>query len=153
MERQVWLLVALVWVPFVSIFAFAAPALAEQVGDSYPHMAFHVLSSGLLVWAAVVAWRLRREARARTQRVALSLLLVSVPLAVVGNLLELASAVDRFVADGWQSERTPDLFEGDAGLHVWASSVTIPSLMVSMLASVLIAVLVTVQGRRRQAVG
>lgn len=151
--KPFWVLVALVWVPFVSIFAFAAPPVAEAVGDSYPHMAFHVFASVLLVAATVRAWRLHRQARARLERSLLTVLLVSVPLAVAGNVAELGVAVARFVSDGWESTRTPDLFESGSGLHAVASNLTIPALMASMLLVLALVTAAGVRGRRLEPVG
>lgn len=141
-------LVALVWVPFVSIFGFASPALADAVGDSHPHVAFHVFSPALLVGALVLARRMVHEAATRSQRVLLRVLLVTVSVAVVGNLVELVAAVRRLAADGWQSLRTPDVFEGP-GLHQVGANLTIPGLMVSMLLVLAFALTAALQGRRR----
>jgi hypothetical protein len=151
--KRLFLLVALVWVPFVSIFAFASPALAEAVGDSHPHMAFHVFAPVLLVAALVLARRLLREASTRAQRVLLRVLVVTVGVAVVGNIVELVAAVVRFAEDGWRSLRTPDVFEGP-GLHAWGASLTIPALMLSMVTVLgLVAVTAFQEGRRPEPVG
>ena len=141
-------LVALVWVPFVSIFGFASPALADAVGDSHPHVAFHLFSPVLLVAALVLARRMLGEAATRTQRVLLRVLLVTVAVAVLGNVFELVAAVRRLAADGWQSLRTPEVFEGP-GLHQVGANLTIPGLMVSMLLVLALALAVLLQGRRR----
>lgn len=146
--RRHWLLLALVWVPFVSIFGFAAPALADEVGDSYPHMAFHILALILLVVAAVVVRRLLTERPSRARVVLLRVLLVTVPLAALGHALELVAAVGRFVSDGLVSRRTPDLFESDSGLHSLAANVTIPMLMLSMLVTLVLVGTVAVGARR-----
>jgi hypothetical protein len=145
------LLMALVWVPFVSIFAFAAPSLADRVGDSHPHVAFHVLSAVLLAAAFVLARRLLREATGRTQRILLRVLSVTVAVAVVGNLVELAAAVRRLADDGWQSLRTPDVFEGP-GLHAWGANLTIPGLMLSMVVVLAFVTVTAFGGRRLEAV-
>jgi hypothetical protein len=152
--NQHWKLVALVWVPFVSIFAFAAPALVERVGDSHPHIAFHIVAAGLLVWATLVALRLRRTTSpdARAARLLLGALLVSIPAAVLGNLLELLAAVGRLADDGWESRRTEDLFGDDGGLHFLASNLTIPALMLSMLLTLVVATGAAIQGRRLESV-
>jgi ABC-type transport system involved in cytochrome c biogenesis permease subunit len=135
-------LTALVWVPFLSIFGFAA------MGDrSHPHLAFHVVALTLLLPAAVLAQRVRRSAGSRTQRAAGRVLSVSVPLAVVGHVLELAVAVARFAADGWVDRDTSDLWV--SGPHQWAAGLTVPAMMVSMLAALLLLAAVTVGRRRR----
>lgn len=149
---QHWKLVALVWVPFVSIFVFAAPDLVERVGDSFPHIVFHLLAGTLLVLATRTAGRLRAGARTRMQRLLLGVLLVTVPGAVLGNILELVAAVGRLAGDGWESQLTPDLFGPEGGLHFWASNLTIPTLMVSMLLVLVLAGAGAWQGRRLEAV-
>lgn len=146
--RRHWLLLFLVWLPFVSIFGFASPALADAVGDSYPHMAFHVVSLALLGAAAVVSWRLRRDAPTRPRRSLLTVLVVTVPVAALGNVLELVAAVRRFADDGFVSRRTPDLFEPGSGLHALASNLTIPALMLSMLLALVLAAAVALGARR-----
>lgn len=134
------LLAALVWLPFVSIFGFAA------LGDrSHPHLAFHVVALGLLLPAAVLAWRTRSTAATRTRRALGWVLVVSVPVAVVGHLLELAVAVERFAADGWVDRDTSDLWV--SGPHQWAANVTIPAMMLSMLVSLAL-VLASLRGPR-----
>lgn len=73
--RRALLVLALVWVPFLSIFGFAA------IGDSsHPHIAFHLVAIPLLVGAFVVLRRLRRDG-GRTVRVVAAVLLVTVALA------------------------------------------------------------------------
>jgi hypothetical protein len=139
--KRLTLLTALVWLPFLSVFGFASPALTGRVGDSYPHMVFHVLSPVLLVGALVVVRRSLVQTTARGQRVLLWILSVTITVAVVGNLLELVAAVRRFADDGWVSRATPDLFGSDAGLHTLGANLTIPGLMASML--VVLALLVT----------
>jgi hypothetical protein len=145
--RPVLLLAALIWVPFLSIFAFANPALTERVGDSHPHVVFHLLAAGLLVWAFVVARRFRSAATGRSVRVLSGLLLLTLPLAVLGNLAELATAVDRLAADGWESRLTPELFE--EGAHAVAASVTIPAHLASMLLVLALVAVVALTGGRR----
>lgn len=145
---RLWLLLALVWVPFVSIFGFASPALADQVGDSYPHMAFHICALTLLVVAVMVVRRLLTEHPSGARSVLLRVLLVTVPFAALGNALELVAAVARFVSDDLVSRRTPDLFESDSGLHALAANVTIPMLMLSMLVSLVLVGTVALGARR-----
>lgn len=145
---RVLVLVALVWVPFLAVFGFASPLVADAVGDSYPHVAFHVLAPLMLVGALVIDRRLLRDAHSRSQRSLLWLLSVTLTVAVVGNLVELAAAVRRLAADGWVSLRTPDVFEG-GGLHGVGANLTIPGLMLSMVAVLALAVTVAVQHRRR----
>lgn len=139
--RRALLVVALVWVPFLSIFGFAA------IGDSsHPHIAFHLVAIPLLVSAFVVCRRLRHEG-GRAVRVVTSVLLVTVALAVAGHLAELAVALARFAQDGFANRDTADLWEH--GPHVWASNVTVPAMMLSMLGSVVLVVVGAVARRRR----
>ena len=145
--KRLSVLLVLVWLPFVSIFGFASPALTEEVGDSYPHMAFHVFSPLLLGGAFVNARGLHREAGTRLQRGLLRGLTVTLPLAVLGNLAELGTAVARFAGDDWESRATPDVFE-ESGPHLWASNLTIPTLMASMLLVLALLVAHAVQSRR-----
>lgn len=129
--RRALLVLALVWVPFLSIFGFAA------IGDSsHPHIAFHLFAIPLLGGAFVVLRRLRRDG-GRTVRVVAAVLLVTVALAVVGHVAELAVAVARFAQDGFQNRDTADLWED--GPHVWASNLTVPAMMLSMVGSLLLA--------------
>lgn len=140
--RRVLVLAALVWVPFLSLFAFAA------MGDrSHPHLAFHVFALALLVPAAVLAQRLRTGVTTRTQRALAWVLAVAVPLAVVGHVLELGVAVSRFAADGWVDRDTSDLWV--SGPHQWAANLTVPAMMIAMLASVVLLGATVLQGRRR----
>jgi hypothetical protein len=146
--RPALLLLALTWVPFISLFAFASPAVSEGLGDSYPHMAFHVVSPALLAGAFLVARRFRSDAPTRLQRALAGVLMVTLPLAMLGNLLELAAAVRRFAQDGWVSRPTPDIFEG-GGAHAWAANLTIPAHMLSMAVVLVLVVSVAVQRSRR----
>jgi hypothetical protein len=146
--KRLFLLVALIWVPFVSIFGFASPAVADVVGDSHPHMAFHIFSLALLTGAFMLARRELREASTRTQRVLLWVISVTVPVAIVGNVVELVAAVRRFADDGWRSLRTPEVFEGP-GLHAYGANLTIPGLLISMLAVLALLVAAALQGGRR----
>lgn len=137
--RRALLVLALVWVPFLSIFGFAA------IGDSsHPHIAFHLVAIPLLVGAFVVLRRLGRDG-GRTVRVVAAVLLVTVALAVVGHVAELAVAVARFAQDGFQNRDTADLWEH--GPHVWASNLTVPAMMLSMVGSL---VLVAAAGLARR---
>ena len=141
MKRLV-LLVALIWVPFLSIFLFAS------LGDtSYPHIAFHVFALALLVPGVVVAHRVRLAVTTRTQRLLGGILAVTVPLAVVGNFLELVTAVVRLAQDGWVNQDTSDIWE--EGSHVWVANLTVPSMMASMLIALVLVAATAVQGRRR----
>ena len=138
--RRALLVVALVWVPFLSIFGFAA------IGDSsHPHIAFHLVAIPLLVGAFVVLRRLRRDGGRTVRRVA-AVLVVTVALAVAGHVAELAVAVARFAEDGFRNRDTADLWEH--GLHVWASNLTVPAMMLSMVGS-LVLVAATGLARRR----
>jgi hypothetical protein len=150
--KRLFLLVALIWVPFVSIFGFASPAVADVVGDSHPHIAFHIFSTVLLVGAFVLARRELGEARTRAQRVLLWVISVTVPVSIVGNAVELVAAVRRLADDGWRSLRTPEVFEGP-GLHAYGANLTIPGLLLSMLAVLALVVTVALQrGRRLESV-
>ena len=143
MQRSL-VLTALVWVPFVSIFGFAA------LGDrSHPHLAFHAFALALLVPAAVLAWRSNREASTRAQRVLTWVLVVTGPAAVVGHLGELGVAVARYAADGWVDRDTSDLWV--SGPHQWAANLTVPAMMLSMVAGLVLVLVVAVQGRARKA--
>lgn len=137
--RRSLLVVALVWVPFLSIFGFAA------IGDSsHPHIAFHLVAIPLLAGAFVVLRRLRRDG-VRGVRVVATVLLVTVALAVAGHVAELAVAVARFAEDGFRNRDTADLWEH--GPHVWASNLTVPAMMASMVGSL---VLVATSGLARR---
>ena len=148
MKRPLALL-ALVWVPFLLIFGFAAPALVDAVGDSHPHIAFHLLAGSALVIAFLAARRLLRESERGAQRVLLRVLLVTLPLAVLGNVLELVAAVRRLAEDGWVSRRTEDLFGSEGGLHALAANLTIPAHLSSMVLTLAVVVVHAVQRRRR----
>lgn len=141
------LLMALIWVPFVSLFAFAAPPVADRVGDSYPHLAFHAFAPALLAIAFVRTRRILSDAATRAQRALLWVLSVTVPVAVVGNLVEFAAALQRFSQDGWVSRRTPEIFE-EPGLHSWGAALTIPGLMLSMVTVLVLVVTTLFQSRR-----
>lgn len=148
MKRPLVLL-ALVWVPFVLIFGFAAPPLVDALGDSHPHIAFHLVSGSALAAAFVGVRRRLRDVRSGVQRVLMRVLLVTLPLAVLGNALELLAAVRRLAADGWVSRRTEDLFGPDGGLHAVAANLTVPAHMVSMVVTLAVVVVHVVHGRRR----
>lgn len=133
---------ALVWVPFLSIFFFAA-----QGDTSALHISSHLLALALLIPAAIMVWRLRSAATRGVRRWTLLVLAVSVPAAVVGHTGELAVAVVRLAQDGWVNLDTHDVWE--AGPHMWIANLTIPAMMLSMVASVVL-VLTTALGRGRQ---
>jgi hypothetical protein len=140
MSRRILLLVALIWLPFLMLPAFAA------TGDtSYPHIAFHVLAIPMLVGAVVLTRRLLGETRSTARRRMLRALLLFVPLAVIGHLAELATAVARFVQDGFVNRNTADVWE--SGPHFHAANVTIPSMMLAMVTVLVVAVTVLVQER------
>ena len=141
-------LMILVWMPFVAIFAFASPAVNTAIGDSYPHIAFHVLAPALLISALVLARRQLRQATTKAQRICLRILMVTLPLALLGNLIELFAAVSRLGEDGWESLKTPDLFE-QPGLHTLGANLTIPALMISMLVALVLAAVTAIERRRR----
>ncbi len=134
------LVLTLVWVPFLSIFGFAA------LGDSsYPHLAFHVVAVACLVAALVVLVRLRRTSGPLARGVAL-VVTATVAVAVLGHVAELATALDRFAADGFRNRDTSDLWEH--GPHQRAADVTVPAMMASMVGTVVLAVAAR-SGRRR----
>jgi hypothetical protein len=147
--RRPLLLLALVWVPFLSIFLFASPALTGAVGDSYPHVVFHVVSPAMLVGAAVVALRHRRAREgAPVVRALLALLVLALAVAVLGNGVELLSALRRLAEDGWVSRLTPDLFEAGSGLHSLGATLTIPAHMGALALSLTAAVVEALRARR-----
>lgn len=147
--RRALLLLALVWVPFLSIFVFAHPSVTGAVGDSYPHVAFHLVSPALLVTAAVLALRLRRDRPGeRWARGVLGLLALTLAVTVLGNAIELLAAVRRLADDGWASRLTPDLFLSGAGLHGAGASLTIPAHMASMVLTLAVVALEGVRARR-----
>ncbi len=136
-------LLALVWTAFVVIFPFAA------AGDtSYLHIGAHLVQLPLLLLATALAWRYRRTAVTRPQRALGWVLSVSVPAAVVGVGLELVTAVVRLAEDGWVNQDTADVFE--EGPHAAVASLTIPSLMISMVAVLALVVVASVRGRRSE---
>lgn len=134
-------LAALVWLPFLSIFVFAA------FGDtSALHISSHVLALACLVPAAVLALRLPRSATGRFRRVLTTVLAVVVPLAVLGHLAELGIAVARLASDGWVNRDTADIWV--TGPHVWAANVTVPAMLVGMLGTVALVATDAVARRR-----
>lgn len=139
-----WLLPALVWAPFVSLFVFAA---AFWGGDTYSHALFHVFALALLGWALI---ELRRIARMRStrrlRRVLTVVLFVSLPLAILGHGVELVTALVRLVEEGWANVDTDDIFE--EGAHAWAANITVPMMMISMLSALALVVVTTVQRRK-----
>ncbi|HSO68490.1 MAG TPA: hypothetical protein VLQ67_02520 [Arachnia sp.] len=139
MSRPLTLL-ALVWAPFLSIFVFAS-----QGDTSALHISSHVLALALLIPASLLAWRMRPEAPTRASRWILTILAVSVPVAVLGHAGELAVAVLRLAEDGWVNLDTADIWQH--GPHVTISNVTIPAMMLSMLLTVTLGVL-SLRGRR-----
>ena len=138
-----WLLPALVWAPFVSLFVFAA---AFWGGDTYSHVLFHVVALTLMGWALV---ELRRNAcllpTSRLRRVLTLVLFVSLPLAILGHAVELVAALARLVEEGWANVETDDIFE--EGVHAWAANVTVPMMMISMLTALALVIVTTVQRR------
>ena len=139
--RHSLLLLALIWASFLVIFPFAA------AGDtSVLHIGSHLIQLALLGAASVVAWRSRSASTARTQRIVVGILAVTVPVAFVCILAELAVAVVRLGQDGWVNRDTADVWE--EGPHYVITSVTIPAMMLSMAAVVVLVILVAVQRRR-----
>lgn len=140
MSTRPWFLAALVWLPFLSVFVFAS------LGDtSALHISSHVLALVLLVPATLLVYR-SEDARTRTQRVTLTVLRGSLPLAVIGHTLELGTAVQRLATDGWVNRDTSDIWV--EGPHVWAANVTVPAMLMSMV-GVLVLLVSTTLGRRR----
>lgn len=140
--KRVLLVAALVWAPFLSVFVFAA------LGDtSALHITSHVLALALLVPAVALVRRFRREEPSGLRLLLTRVLLVALPLAVVGHVLELAIALVRLAEDGWVDRDTADIWV--AGPHVWAANVTVPSMMASMVAVLVLAVATAVARRRR----
>lgn len=147
--RRPLLLLALVWVPFLSIFLFASPAVTGAVGDSYPHVVFHVLSPAMLLGAVAVALRHRRSREgAAVVRALLALLVLALAVAVLGNGVELVSALRRLAEDGWVSRLTPDLFEAGSGLHSLGATLTIPAHMGALALSLAVVVVEALRARR-----
>ena len=141
MSRLILLLVALVWLPFVML-----PAFAAAFGDtSYPHIAFHLLAIPILVAALVLARRLLALADSTAQRWMCLALTLFLGLGVLGHVAELATAVVRFAQDGFVNRDTADVWQ--SGPHFWAANVTIPSMMLAMVTVVVLAVTVALQGR------
>ena len=143
MTRRHLMLIALIWLPFLMLPAFAA------FGDaSYPHIAFHVLAIPMLVGAAVLVRRLLAQTESTAQRRICKALLLFVPLAVLGHLAELATALARFADDGFVNRDTADVWV--SGPHFHAANVTIASMMLAMVTVLVLAVTVAVQGRSRK---
>jgi hypothetical protein len=138
-----WLLLALVWAPFLSLFVFAAPFWG---GDTYSHVLFHVLAIILLAWAFVEVRTVRLSSTNRTRRVLTLVLSVSLPLAILGHGAELVTAVARLVDEGWANVDTDDIFE--EGPHASVANITVPMMMLSMLTSLALVIITAVQGRR-----
>lgn len=140
MSRRTLLLVALIWLPFLMLPAFAA------FGDtSYPHIAFHLLAIPMLVAAVVLARRLLVDTDGTARRWMLRALLLFVPLAVIGHVAELATAIARFAQDGFVNRNTADVWE--SGPHFHAANITIPSMMLAMVTVLALAVTTAVQRR------
>lgn len=143
MTRRHLLLIALIWLPFLMLPAFAA------FGDtSYPHIAFHVVAIPMLVGAVVLVRRLRAVSASTAQRRICTALLIFVPLAVLGHVAELATALVRFAEDGLVNRDTTDVWV--SGPHFHAANVTIPSMMLAMVTVLVLAATVAVQSRSRK---
>jgi hypothetical protein len=138
-----WLLLALVWAPFLSLFVFAA---AFWGGDSYSHVLFHVLALALLGWAFAELRAARPPSTSRSRRVLTLLLSVSLPLAILGHGVELVMSVVRLVEEGWANVDTDDIFE--EGVHAWAANITVPMMLLSMLTTLALVIVTAVQRRR-----
>jgi hypothetical protein len=140
---RLWLLLALVWAPFLSLFVFAA---AFWGGDTYSHVLFHVLALALLGWAFVELRAVRVTSTSRIRRVLTLVLSASLPLAILGHGAELVTAVARLVEEGWANVDTDDVFE--EGVHAWVANFTVPMMMLSMLTTLALTIVITIQGRR-----
>lgn len=140
--RHPFLLLGLVWAAFLVIFPFAA-----QGDTSYLHITAHLVQLPLLGVATALVWRSRRSMPHRAQRSLGWVLSVSVPAAAVGVILELVTAIVRLRDDGWVNRDTADVWEH--GTHAMVANLTIPSLMISMLLTLVLVVTAAVQNRRR----
>ncbi|MFT3877662.1 MAG: hypothetical protein QM708_14765 [Propioniciclava sp.] len=138
--RRCLTVLALVWLAFVIIFPFAA------AGDtSFLHITFHVIQLMLVVPALWLVNRVRVDAVTRPVRWTATLMIVTLIGAIAGIVGEMAVAVARLAHDGWVDRDTADLWEH--GPHVTISTLTIPSMMLSMLLSVVLVVVMAL-GRR-----
>lgn len=143
MTRRHLLLIALIWLPFLMLPAFAA------FGDtSYPHIAFHVVAIPMLVGAVVLVRRLRAGSASTAQRRICTALLIFVPLAVLGHVAELATALVRFAQDGFVNRDTADVWV--SGPHFHAANVTVPSMMLAMVTVLVLAATAAVQSRSKK---
>ncbi len=141
MKRPV-LIAVLAWAAFFAFIFFAS------LGDSsFPHIAAHVVQLALLVPAVRLIWQMKKVLPTRLQRVLSWSLSVTLPLAVVGISIELVAAVVRLGQDGWVNKETHDIWEH--GAHMWAANLTVPSLMLSMVASLVLVAAAAIQRRRR----
>ncbi len=143
MNRR-WLVLALVWAPFVSLFVFAAPIWG---GDTYSHVVFHVVALGLLGWAFSQIRANRSPANGPTERILVLVLSISVPLAILGHSLELVAAGARLIDEGWANVETDDIFV--EGPHSWAANLTVPMMLVSMLTALVLVAVTAIQRRDR----
>lgn len=141
MVRRLLVLSALVWLPFLSLFAFASFG-----NTSLLHIAHHVVALGLLVPAVIATWRHRRDAATRATRTLAGALSVLLPLGTLGHGVELAIAIARYASDGFANLDTTDLFTH--GPHATAATLTAPAMLTSMLLVAALTITTTVQGRR-----
>ncbi len=144
MLRRLYLLSALIWLPFLLLFVFASFG-----NTSLLHISHHTLSVAVLAPAVVIAWRQRRVASTRTTRVLATALAVVLPVGALGHGVELVIALARYAADGFANLDTTDLFEH--GPHATVATVTAPAMLASMLLVVSLSVTTAVHGRRRPA--
>lgn len=141
MGRPLYLL-GLIWASFLVILPFAA------FGDtSFLHIASHLVQLPLLAAASVLAWRSRRAAVGQAQRILTWVLSVSVPVAFLAILAELAIAVLRLREDGWVNRDTADVWE--EGPHFVVANLTVPAMMLSMLTVLALVITALLTGRRR----
>ena len=99
----------------------------------------------MLVAAVVLARRLLVDTDGTARRWMLRALLLFVPLAVIGHVAELATAIARFAQDGFVNRNTADVWE--SGPHFHAANITIPSMMLAMVTVLALAVTTAVQRR------
>ena len=139
--RRPLVLLGLTWASFLLFFVFVPLG-----NSSYQHIAFHVTQLPVLGTAAVLAWRVRRDAPTRTQRALGWVLSVTLPLAFVGIATELVTAVVRLASDGLVNRDTTDIWEG--GAHAMAANLSVPAILLSALTAAAFVLVRAVQRRR-----
>lgn len=136
-------LLALIWIPFLSLFLFAAPVWG---GDSYSHVLFHVFALAVLALGVREIWGGRAHAPTRAQRTLLGVLSATVPVAMIGHGVELVSSIARLADEGWANVETEDIFT--EGAHAAAANVTVPMMLISMVTAVVLVAVTAAQQRR-----